>query len=260
MPCQGEDRIGPRALERGLDLLELVSARPEGLTFSDLVRELGLAKPVLSRLLKSLQERGMVVREPETRRYHRGPGLVRLAAGMEWAPDSRKAIAHHATPVLIRLRKRYEQSFLAVHWNHRLIECVATTVPEHGLATWSVGERHERLDRGPIGLCCAIYGGAEERLRSAETDEAVRLAQDRERIHLAERGWARFEGRRCHRLAAPLLCVGDRFVGALGCFAHPLAMEDYGGDELGAALGDAAREVSRLLGWQPVATAAEAPA
>ena len=47
-----------------------------------------------SRLLKALVARDMAIKESNTGQYRRGPGLTKLACGMDYAPHTRKALAH----------------------------------------------------------------------------------------------------------------------------------------------------------------------
>src|SRR5690349_14400898 len=65
-------------VERTFWLLDLLSASEDGLTFSDLVRALGISKGSLHGLLKSL-ERTRAVEQVEGRRYVVGPRIYDLA-------------------------------------------------------------------------------------------------------------------------------------------------------------------------------------
>lgn len=256
-----DERRGQLALERGLDLLELLSAESQAVGFNDLQQRLGIPRPVLSRLLKSLLARGYLVKDEETRRYGRGPGMLRLAAGMEWSPHSRKALAHYAGPHLHRLKERFGQSLMALHWSGSMMECVASAVPDEGLACWATGTRRDGLERSPWGWLCACLERPDCRQRLAALD----LEQDRidtivDAVHIHERlGWIADAGHHCHKVAAGVRSRGHRLTGVLAALVNPLAIDGYTLEALGEALADSARSIALLLGWQPTALPGSTP-
>jgi DNA-binding IclR family transcriptional regulator len=230
------------ALERGLDVLAWIAEKPEGLSFSEVWDRLACAKPAASRLLKALKARELIVKDPVTRRFHRGPGLVRLAQGMEWAPTSRKALAHAADPELDRLRQECQHSLLAAHWGGRALECVTTALAVDGLAVWSIGDRRDNFEHGPLGWCIL-----------KERGEALPAGAEDADACLREYRWCAQQRPASWRLAAPVRCRGDRLVGVLGCFANPLTCSDDDVFTLGQHLREAADAVARQLGWTPPA-------
>ncbi|HVM21385.1 MAG TPA: IclR family transcriptional regulator [Egibacteraceae bacterium] len=77
----GEDgRGGVQAVDRALEVLEMLAAddRPKGV--SELARGTGLPAPTIHRLLGTLAARGYVRRDDTLRKYVHGTALIRLAA------------------------------------------------------------------------------------------------------------------------------------------------------------------------------------
>jgi DNA-binding IclR family transcriptional regulator len=74
-----EDRAHGSALAKGMAVLELVvdSRRPVGLV--EMTERLGLPKPTVHRLVRQLEEEGLLQREPQRDRFSAGPRLRALA-------------------------------------------------------------------------------------------------------------------------------------------------------------------------------------
>lgn len=85
-------------VERTFRLLDMLSASNDGLTFSELARELGISKGSLHGLLKSL-ERARAVEQVDGRRYVVGPRIYNLAL----AYSQRAGLRRFALPAMRRL-------------------------------------------------------------------------------------------------------------------------------------------------------------
>ncbi len=157
-------------VERTFRLLDLLSAAEDGLTFSDLVRALGISKGSLHGLLKSL-ERTRAVEQVDGRRYIVGPRIYGLAL----AYSQRAGLRHFALPGMRRLAGAIgETIFLGrVEGDHVLIvdRCnaesgpsalhisadpgahvplLAAAVGRVVLASWSPARREEYLRAHPL--------------------------------------------------------------------------------------------------------------
>ncbi len=66
------------AVERALSILEAAAQRREGLTNAEISRKLGIPKSSASYILRTLEKRGYLRREPETGRYHLGLKILSL--------------------------------------------------------------------------------------------------------------------------------------------------------------------------------------
>lgn len=85
-----DDRYRAPALDKGLDILELLSEQPHGLTRGEIVKAMGRSPSEIYRMIERLVARHYVSRSPEGDRYalslklfvlaHRHPPVNRLAA------------------------------------------------------------------------------------------------------------------------------------------------------------------------------------
>ena len=100
------DRYRAPALDKGLDILELLAEQPQGLTRGEIVKAMGRGPSEIYRMLERLVARQFVTRSLEGDRYalslklfvlsHRHPPIQRLVA--------------HALPAMDRFAKAAEQS------------------------------------------------------------------------------------------------------------------------------------------------------
>ncbi|MCB1036011.1 MAG: IclR family transcriptional regulator [Acidobacteria bacterium] len=90
------------AVDRALSILELVVQRSDGLTNSEISRKLDIPKSSASYILRTLEQRGYVRRDPTSHRYRIGLKAASLAHGMMEFVDLRQA----ASPVLHQLVER----------------------------------------------------------------------------------------------------------------------------------------------------------
>lgn len=97
-----------RSLVRGLELVELLAAHPEGSHLNDLAEATGLKKPTAHNLLRTLCARGFAARD-DAGRYFVGPALV--AAAERARRSDRLKLAETA---LLDLAGRFEGHVLTV--------------------------------------------------------------------------------------------------------------------------------------------------
>jgi DNA-binding IclR family transcriptional regulator len=91
-----------KSVKRAIDLLRTFSLEEPELSVTDLSRRLGVHKSTISRLLSTLEEGGLVNRNPETGRYRLGVGLIELAGLVVLHADLRR-IARPALSQLAQL-------------------------------------------------------------------------------------------------------------------------------------------------------------
>jgi DNA-binding IclR family transcriptional regulator len=89
-----------RTASRALDLLEHVARLPEPAGLIEIAAAAELDKSTAARLLGLLTDRGLVARDPDSRRYAVGPALLALGAAALQRSDLRSG----ARPYLERLR------------------------------------------------------------------------------------------------------------------------------------------------------------
>jgi DNA-binding transcriptional ArsR family regulator len=143
-------RESSRTLDRGLRLLELLAARDDTATVTELAEALGVARPVVYRLLATLADHGLAVAD-DGRGYRAGLGLARLTGHV--VPALRAAAEPH-------LRALADEVGATAHLTMAQgDEGVAVVVVEPSAMTvhvaYRTGTRHP-LDRGAAGR--AILG------------------------------------------------------------------------------------------------------
>lgn len=94
------------ALEKGLDIVELLSTEEAGLGQTEIARRLGRSVSEIFRMLVVLQERGYVALDPLTDRY----GLTALLFEVGHRTPRVKRLTTLAAPVMQRLAREVNQS------------------------------------------------------------------------------------------------------------------------------------------------------
>jgi len=90
------------AIDRALGILEAVSRRADGLTNSEISRKLSMPKSSASYILRALERRGYLHRNPEDGKYRLGLKILDLGHGVAMGLDLREV----ARPILQELVKR----------------------------------------------------------------------------------------------------------------------------------------------------------
>ena len=149
-----------QSLLRGLALLELLAAHPEGAHLNDLVEETGLKKPTAHNLLRTLCARGFAARD-DTGRYVVGPALVAAADGARRSERPKLAEA-----ALLDLAGRFPDHVLTVATlTPTVVKCELRVSPDMpGIVQHPVGR-----DFMPYSSVSAIV------LQAANPQEARRL-------------------------------------------------------------------------------------
>jgi len=222
VPTDSPNRL--QTVDRALQLLgRFTPERPVWGT-SELARELGVAKSMVTRLLETLQAHGFVEQNRETRRYTLGLSLIRLGlVAQRTAGDLHRV----AVPVMEQLtRDSGETSLLCVAREIHSVCIEQVLAPHQGL--------HLSIERGSIS---PLYAGASNKtllaFLPAERIEQVIAAglstftpdtvtdPDRLREQLAEirrAGWFASSGEftlDVAAVAAPIFDSRGRVIGAL---------------------------------------------
>ena len=71
-----------QTLDRGLRVLGVLAAAPDGLTVTELARRLGVNRTVVYRLVSTLEQHTLVRRDPRGR-LHLGLGVLHLASAVQ---------------------------------------------------------------------------------------------------------------------------------------------------------------------------------
>ena len=123
------DSPSSNAVDRALNILELVAERSDGFTNSEISHRLGIPKSSASYILRTLERRGYLRRDRRSGRYTIGIKIVGLAKeGLELA-DLRQA----ASPVLVQLAAAIVGS--QCNWSSSALSSVRLLPPAGG-ARW----------------------------------------------------------------------------------------------------------------------------
>jgi DNA-binding IclR family transcriptional regulator len=128
------DRYRAPALDKGLDILELLAEQPHGLTRAEIVRAMGRSQSEIYRMLERLVARHYVTRSTEGDRY--ALSLKMFVLGSRHPPVER--LIARALPLMDGFCKASEQScHLSVHDRGNLTVVAQVNSP----STWSLSLR-----------------------------------------------------------------------------------------------------------------------
>jgi DNA-binding IclR family transcriptional regulator len=173
-----ETRYRAPALEKGLDILELLAGESTALTMSQLSDRLGRSKGEIFRMLQVLEERGYIARRPGEEGYALTNRLFTL--GVERPPM--RGLLEVGLPIMHRLAEEVRQScHLAVASQDEIV--VVARVESPGAMGFSVRLGHRAPIAGSTsGLVLTAYqsggtppGGTRARALGREA-EAIRAA------------------------------------------------------------------------------------
>lgn len=156
----GAERYRAPALDKGLDILELLTEQPHGLTRGEIVKAMGRSPSEIYRMLERLVARHYVSRSPEGDRY--ALSLKMFVLAQRHPPMSR--LVSQAMPVMERFTKAAEQScHLGVYDRGNVTVIAQASSPGHwGLST-RLGARVSLIDTGSGHVLLAFQN---ERVRA----------------------------------------------------------------------------------------------
>lgn len=242
-----------QSADRALSILAAFSdARPE-LGVSELARELGMHKSTVSRLLATLEGRGLARRVGD--RFVPGPELARLGSlavrGLALLPAARPILARLAaeTGETVNLAVRQGDAALNVHQVETahfvgLTDWTGRTTPLHATAN---GKALLAFGAGPVPGELAV-------LTDRTIVDALALAGELERTR--SRGYARAVEELevgLNSVGAPVFDAAGRCVAAVSVAGPSYRVPLRRLGRLGRACRDAANEISACLGHQRAA-------
>jgi DNA-binding IclR family transcriptional regulator len=122
---------GVQSVQRAVALLEAIAGDPEPRTAPELAERCGLNRSTAWRILATLEDEGLVDRDPSAKRYTVGPAIARLAAA---AGDS---LSRLALPHLEELSRRTGETVsLAVPQGLQLVYVDQVQAPHVMAADW----------------------------------------------------------------------------------------------------------------------------
>jgi DNA-binding IclR family transcriptional regulator len=245
-----------QSVQRAAQILGVLGSGTPRLGVTEIAERVGLAKPTVHGLLRTLETHELVAQDPDTGKYSLGPGVLQLgnayldgselrARSMRWAED----LAHRAG----------EAVWVATLSGSRVIVLHHVFRPDNTVQILEVGAA---IPWHACALGHAIVANlpAAQRSRALAGDlvpltgktKTTRAALNRALTQVRQRGYA-IEDQEATvgdaGLAAPILARDDVVAGAIGVVGSADRLLAPGTrDELIRTVGEAARAVSRDLG------------
>mgnify|MGYP000896860797 CR=1 FL=1 len=254
------ERPAVQSVIHALDILDYLVSCSREVGVTELARVMNIHKSTVSRLLSTLNSRGYVTRNLQTKQYSLGMHLLELSRAKLDQLDLRPL----ARPYLEDLvRETGETAHLAIMDRDKVVYIDKVDTPQTLMMRSKVGYR--------IAIHCTALGKAmvaelPEDAVNALLDPAsmVRFTPntitdpDAFRQHLSsvrDRGYAiddeeHENGIRC--VAAPVKDHAGRVVGAISLSGPTLRVSRERAEALGQLVGDASRRLSLALGYLPV--------
>lgn len=240
---QGQSAAGLRTLERGLDILDLFGQGALKLSLSEIAEKINLTPSTTSRLLHTLNLRGYVSRDEETKKFSIGPQALRFSVSSFRTFDLRKI----AAPFLQSLHRKYNESvsLYILLDGHRV--CIDRLETSHALRhVVNVGDRLP-LPRGAGGKVLLAWLSNEERKKIPEADAVPVGELDK----IRKQGYAISLGERdqgVSAISAPIFDESGRILCALAVAGpivrlSPEVLADMAPDVVATA-----RKISTALG------------
>ncbi|HWA18393.1 MAG TPA: IclR family transcriptional regulator [Devosia sp.] len=182
MSASDDEKYRAPALDKGLDILELLAANEDGMSQSEIAKSLDRSPNEIYRMLDRLVRRDYV-RRTESDRYVLTLKLFELAYQM---PPLRRLVSQ-ATPVLRTFAREAEQAVhLVIHDRNILVVIAQVDSPGYWNVSIRIGSRIDMVNTGSGHVFLAFANEAERKLM-------LESSSDRRRSHITEALRARLE-------------------------------------------------------------------
>jgi DNA-binding IclR family transcriptional regulator len=225
-----------QTLSRGLRALEILADSPGPLTIAELSNALGVHRSIAYRILRTLEDHSLVVRD-DAGRLVPGPGLAVLARGVS------RDLQSAALPELTRLAEDVKMTAFVVLWDHEECVTLAAVEPRHSGTALAQrpGTRH------PVGVGAPGIA-IQSTFTSAQWRERVPGQPYRpEAVEAAKRGYAASHDEvipGLSSIAAPVRIPGHRPAAVAVVYIRA----DQDADAIGKAVHATAARIETELG------------
>jgi IclR family acetate operon transcriptional repressor len=225
-----------KALDRGLDVLEALVSRPDGLPYNELLRVVDIPPASFARLLKALTIRGYVEKS-DTGRYFLGVGAYRLAE----ASRSASPLLLAAEGVLDRLVAQTQESAELVELHsHHMVFLDRRESPQAVVLKARPGSVFDLKPTNALGLVATAYRPDLPRDLGEPELQAIRQLGVACRLQNNDQVF---------RAAAPIFDANRRCVGALAVALPAFRLDDEIHHQLILLLRQEAAGISSTLGF-----------
>lgn len=255
---EGENGRGQSVLQNGLAVLRCFTTDEPLQGVSEIAAKVDLHKSTVSRILATLETEGLIERDPDSRRFRLGMGLIALAGPLLASLDVRRL----AYPVLVDLSRRTSETTALMMWDGTDSICVEQVPSRHQVKhTTPLGTRYHDLASSSVQVFLAHLDPDEAR---ALLDRGRVTAPDRESAdgltalaaEVRERGYALNYGDTSSEevgVAVPVLDHRGRVTAAILVSAPRFRISRVRAAEIGEAAREAAVALTGRLGGLPAA-------
>ncbi|HLH23631.1 MAG TPA: IclR family transcriptional regulator [Chloroflexota bacterium] len=244
----GGDRNSVQAVERAVDLLLALAAARQPPTLRELSQQLGVSPSTVLRLLTALEKKGLVERDPLSRRFGLGVRVLALAAGR-----SRQSDLHtRALPHMRALRDLAGETVILQVLAGQQHVCVAEIEGLHEVRRHVAIGQVFPVDRGTTAKIFRAFSPDAAAEAPAEAPSADGLPRTLAEVRAA--GYAVGVEERepgGSAMSAPVFDADGRVWAALTIAAPAQRFGPAAMRPLAAPLRAAAAAISRELGYQP---------
>lgn len=252
------DTKGTSVIVNAIAVLRSFTADEPLLGVTEIANRVGLHKSTVSRILATFEQERLVERDPETRRYRLGLGLIAIAGPLLAELEERRV----AYPVLRELTEQTGETSALMVWNGAESMCVEQIASHHQIKhTTPLGARYQDA----MSASVQVFLSAEpaERVRALLRSGTIThpglddASLDGYQIKLddaASRGWAINYGESSIDevgVAAPVFDHRGDIVAAVLIPAPRFRVSRERLQSLGEACAAAARLVTTRLGGRP---------
>jgi IclR family transcriptional regulator, KDG regulon repressor len=206
---------GSQAIERALAILECFTPDHPNISVGELITQTGLTMPTVHRIVRALERRHFLFRDPHTNRYSVGPAIVELARMplQQTGPGDLVAVA---LPYLEALRDMTSETVgLHVLLGDERV-CAAELVSHEPIRMASGVGSVRPLGRGAAGKVLAAYLLAVP-VSPRQNEDSLVLSRD-DAAMIREQGYAMSFGETvvgASAIAVPVLGPGDGILAAI---------------------------------------------
>jgi len=244
------------ALEKGLDIIELLAAAPDGLTSSEIAQRLGRSLSEIFRILVVMERRDWLSKSPETDRYSVSYRVLEHA----FRATPAQGLGMLAAPAMYELTQATGQScHMAVISDVNIVIVLQQDSPAHSGFGVRLGAKCNILTSCSSHLLLAFSDPAirEKLLATVKPASAATLRKLRDRLKLvAQQGYESKPSSRhvgVHDISYPIFGFDGRVRAALTIpFLSVIdGTEKASLEQARKMLAAAAGQISRGLGWIP---------
>ena len=246
------------AVERTLNLLELLGESKEPFSFTQILKQLHISKPTLSRLLFNLKERGYIQHNTATKKYALGLNLLHLSSKVLERIDIREKAQLFLQELM---EKSGETVELAILDDGALLFIDKRESSKSIRLFARVGSRFSELHASAPGKVLLTYVPKEDfkkfikKRLTKVTDHTItnikKLKEEIEKIRKQGYGFDDQEVRKgVRRFAAPVFDHQGNLVGVVGIAGPSFRMPLKKKNVFGKMVKETAKKISEALGYQ----------